>query len=101
MSGTPVTHPTAASRTLAGVRNPNRPANTDRQQGWLTNWELACRLFAGYNCTVEQRQWIDTNLVAHTGYVQSVEREDGSGRSFNIVICREGKSTKLHIKTKG
>lgn len=49
----------------------------------MTKFELACRLF---NRGTTQYDWQDSNGRKYVGQLDSIQREDGSGSSFNVTI---------------
>lgn len=44
---------------------------------------------------------VDSQNVKHTGIITTIEREDGSGRSFNVTMLEAGKyqPVKFHVRT--
>ena len=47
-------------------------------------------------------QWASGNIINVNGYavhLKSVQREDGSGSSFNLVVTHGGKDYKTYLRT--
>jgi len=64
----------------------------------MTKWELFKALAAEHPLP---RHYIDGAGAEHYGTLESIERKDGSGHSFNvrILLDREGKPETFHIRT--
>lgn len=64
----------------------------------MTKFQLATLLFTS---SAKEISIMDSNGTTHHGYVSSVEREDGSGSSFNITLRdgRGGGRCTLHVRT--
>lgn len=62
----------------------------------MTKWELFKALGAEYPLP---RHFTDASGGRHCGYLQSVERENGSGHSFNVTINPDGNDRGLSPKT--
>ena len=48
-----------------------------------------------FTAMIEARQ---VTLGAHTGYIQSIQMEDGSGHCFNIVLSNGQGTHKLFVR---
>jgi hypothetical protein len=62
----------------------------------MTKWQLFKALAGEYS---SPRLFIDSNGIRHFGILQSIEREDGSGHSFNVRIADQSRQTTIHIRT--
>jgi len=62
----------------------------------MTKWELFKTLGAEHPLP---RLFTDADGGHHYGYLQSIEREDGSGHSFNVTINPDGDDRGLSPKT--
>jgi hypothetical protein len=60
-----------------------------------TKFELAKAMF---DHRAMPRHWYDSNGQQYFGLLQSVQREDGTGSSFNVTIAGQGTTT-FHLRT--
>jgi hypothetical protein len=67
---------------------------TDRKQ--LTKFELALLLFTKAPNPIHL---YDSKGQQYFGLVQSVQREDGTGSSFNVTIAGHGGTATFHVRT--
>jgi hypothetical protein len=64
----------------------------------MTKWQL----FECMTCKGSQLvSVIDSSNRKHTGIITSIQREDGSGSSFNVTMLEQGKymSVTFHVRT--
>jgi hypothetical protein len=62
----------------------------------MTKWELFQALAAEHPMP---SRLTDASGRQYVGILRSIEREDGSGRSFNVRIATQSGNTTLHIRT--
>ena len=63
----------------------------------MTKWELF-KTLSEEHCL--PRAFCDANGFRHFGVLQSIEREDGSGHSFNVRIETEKGKETFHVRTR-
>jgi hypothetical protein len=61
-----------------------------------TKWLLSKTLFG--NDPMPQH-FVASDGAHYFGILQSIEREDGSGQSFNVRIANQSGNTTFHVKT--
>ena len=57
----------------------------------MTKYQLFAALVAGQGSVL--------TVAGVTGLIQSVQREDGSGRSFNVTLLVNGKPVTKYVRT--
>lgn len=62
----------------------------------LTKWQLLSLLTT---CRGAATVLIDSHGARHSGILQSVQREDGSGRSFNVTLSTARGNVTIHVRT--
>ena len=62
----------------------------------MTKWELFKMLGGEHPLP---RHFTDASGNRYFGILQSIEREDGSGHSFNVRIANQSGETTIHLKT--
>jgi hypothetical protein len=62
----------------------------------ITKWTLMFRMF---HPNKGPWDWQDSNGKHHSGHMQSIQNEDGSGSSFNVTISDKGNQTTIHLRT--
>lgn len=62
----------------------------------MTKWELFKALAGEHPLP---RHFTDASGNRHFGILQSIEREDGSGHSFNVRIANQSGQTTIHLRT--
>jgi hypothetical protein len=63
----------------------------------MSKWQLASLLFTAQ---AKQVGICDTYGTTHCGFLSKIEREDGSGSSFNVTIRDEqGERKTFHVRT--
>lgn len=63
----------------------------------MNRFDIALCLFAS---EAPLRTIASTNGKVYTGYIKAIEREDGSGRSFNVTLgIVDGRTVTVHIRT--
>jgi hypothetical protein len=64
----------------------------------ISKWQLFGMLAADRNA--EPVEIFDSNGRPHSGLLSSVQREDGSGCSFNVTLSTAAGSETFHVRTK-
>ena len=62
----------------------------------MTKWELFKMLGGEHPLP---RHFTDNNGQTYYGTLQAMEREDGSGHSFNVRIANQSGQTTIHLRT--